>query len=168
MRLDAMSCLSPTSARVDAPFAPARPEDLCYGFTLPAGPRSPGVARAVSRTILGAHGLAEVTEPVVQVVSELTTSAYRLSLTKEMYVSLRYRDSALRVTVHDGHPRHTPSRLGAICVLNRRVSLRLLDEVVRACRGEWGIGGDREPGGGTRMWAVLPRAGARAYQRAGT
>ena len=56
MRLDAMSCLSPTSARVDAPFAPARPEDLCYGFTLPAGPRSPGVARAVSRTILGAGG----------------------------------------------------------------------------------------------------------------
>ncbi|WP_079079014.1 hypothetical protein [Streptomyces sp. DSM 15324] len=58
-----------------------------------------------------------------------------------------------------------PLQLGAICVLSRRVSLRVLDEVVRACHGDWGIGGDREPGGGTRMWAVLPRAGAAGYLR---
>ncbi|MEU4044781.1 ATP-binding protein [Streptomyces antibioticus] len=163
MHLDVVSCLLPTSGKGDAPFVASRPEDLCYSFTLPAAPRSPGVARATTRAVLRAHRLDDVAEPVVQVVSELTTCAYRLSLTKEMYVSLRYRDAALRVTVYDGHPRHTHARLGALCVLNRRATLRLLDEVVRACRGDWGIGGAREPGGGTRMWAVLPRAGAMNY-----
>lgn len=163
MHLDTTTCPSPTSAPVDAPFAPALPENLAYSFTLPAAPRSSGVARAATRTILRAHGLTDVTDAVVQVVSELTACACRLSATKEVYVSLRHRGGDLRITVYDGHPRHTRARLGAICVLSRRVSLRVLDEVVRACHGDWGIGGDREPGGGTRMWAVLPRAGAAGY-----
>ncbi|WP_416982707.1 ATP-binding protein [Streptomyces sp. T028] len=163
MHLETVSCPSPTIAPADAPFVPALPENLLYSFTLPAAPRSPGVARAATRAILRAHGLPEVTDAVVQVVSELTACACRLSATNEVYVSLRHRDDNLRVTVYDGHPRHTHARLGAICVLSRRVSLRVLDEVVRACHGDWGIGGDREPGGGTRMWAVLPRAGAAGY-----
>lgn len=78
-------------------------------------------------------------------------------------MSLRYRDRSLRVTVYDGHARHTNAHLGAACDLYRRVSLRVLDRVVRACSGEWGIGGDRESGVGTRMRAVLPHAGANAY-----
>ncbi|GES30297.1 hypothetical protein San01_27840 [Streptomyces angustmyceticus] len=37
--------------------------------------------------------------------------------------------------------------------------------VMRACDGEWGFGESSEPGDGTRLWAVLPREGARAYGR---
>ncbi|MFM9706917.1 ATP-binding protein [Streptomyces galilaeus] len=162
MNLDTVSCQSPTTAPAAGPFLRAAPEDLAYSLTLPAAPRSPGVARAVTRTVLPAHGLAEATDAVVQVVGELAACACRFSTT-EVYVSLRYRDSALRVTVYDGHARHANAHLGAACDLYRRVSLRVLDRVVRACHGEWGIGGDRESGVGTRVWAVLPHAGASGY-----
>ncbi|MCF4138886.1 ATP-binding protein [Streptomyces sp. Tue 6430] len=162
MHLDTASCQSPNAAPADGPFRKAFPEELAYSLTLPAAPRSPGVARAVTRTVLPAHGLAGATGAVVQVVGELTACACRFSAT-DVYVSLRYRDGGLRVTVYDGHARHTDARLGAACDLRRRVSLRVLDRVVRACRGEWGIGGDRESSTGTRMWAVLPHAGASGY-----
>ncbi|MCX4762954.1 ATP-binding protein [Streptomyces sp. NBC_01275] len=163
MHLDTGSCQSPTLAPADAPFALARPEALAFSFTLPAVPRSPGIARAATRTALHAHGLAAATDATVQVVSELTACACRFSATADVYVSLRYRDDALRVTLYDGHPHHAHARLGAICVLHRRVSLRVLDRVVRACRGEWGIGAGEETAGGTRMWAVLPWVGACGY-----
>jgi hypothetical protein len=163
VHLDIASCQSPTLAPVDAPFSPTRPEALAYSLTLPATPRSPGIARAATRAILHAHDLAEATDATVQVVSELAACACRFSSTANVYVSLRYRDEALRVTLYDGHPRHAHVRLGAACDLSRRVSLRVLDRVVQTCRGDWGIGGGREPGGGTRMWAVLPRAGACDY-----
>ncbi|MFJ1974424.1 ATP-binding protein [Streptomyces sp. NPDC087903] len=168
MHLDTGSCQSPTSATADALSAPTRPESLSCSFTLPATPRSPGIARAATRMVLRAHDLAEVTDAVVQVVGELAACACLFSPRTELYVSLRYRYDALRVTLYDGHPPHTDARLGAICVLSRRVSLRVLDGVVRDCRGDWGIGGDREPCGGTRMWAVLPRAGACGYLREGS
>lgn len=162
MHLDTASCPSPTTVAADDPFLPACPESLSYSLTLPAAPRSPGIARAVTRTVLRAHGLVEVTDAAVQVVSELAACACRFS-SAEVYVSLRYRQDALRVTFYDSHARHTNVRLHAACDLHRRVSLRVLDRVVRDCRGEWGIGGGREAGVGTRMWAVLPRAGASAY-----
>ncbi|MFI2434374.1 ATP-binding protein [Streptomyces sp. NPDC018693] len=164
MQIDTTSCQTPKVAPTDAPFTPADPEALAYSFTLPAAPRSPGIARAATRTILAAHGLPETTDAVVQVVSELTACACRFSSTPEVYVSLRYRDAALRVTLYDGHPRHTHPRLGAACQTHRRLTLRLLDRVVHACRGDWGIGGPRaHPTGGTRMWAVLPHSGAAHY-----
>lgn len=34
---------------------------------------------------------------------------------------------------------------------------------MHACDGEWGFGESPEAGDGTRLWAVLPREGARAY-----
>ncbi|SER00185.1 hypothetical protein SAMN04487983_101079 [Streptomyces sp. yr375] len=167
MYLDTGVCQSPTLAPADAPFVLARPEALSFSFTMPAVPRSPGIARAATRTILDAHGLADAADATVQVVSELAACACRFSPTATVYVSLRYRDEALRVTLYDGHPRHAHVRLGAVCDLSRRVSLGVLDHVVRACHGDWGIGAGREPGGGTRMWAVLPRAGACGYLRDG-
>lgn len=84
-----------------------------------------------------------------------------------MYLSLRYRDGTLRVVLYDGHPRHTHPRLAAACDTRRRATLRVLGCVVRACAGDWGFGDAREPGGGTRMWAVLPRAGASRYTGGG-
>ncbi|MEU1512370.1 ATP-binding protein [Streptomyces sp. NPDC005811] len=156
-------CLSPTLAPTELPFTPPLPESLSCSLTLPAASQSAGIARAATRTILRAHGLAELTDAVVQVVSELTACACRFSPSARVYVSLRYRDGAMRVTLYDDHPLHTNARLGAACEISRGVALGVLDQVVRACDGEWGIGGGRGQNNGTRMWAVLPREGARAY-----
>ncbi|MFR9796965.1 ATP-binding protein [Streptomyces sp. MS06] len=142
---------------------PPSPDTLAYSLTLPAGPASSGVARAATRTALRTHGLADMTNAAVQVVGELAACADRFTPGCEVYVSLRYRDGALRVVLYDGHPRHVHPRLSAACDARRRAALRVLACVVRACAGEWGFGEAREPGGGTRMWAVVPWRGARAY-----
>ncbi|OAH13796.1 sensor histidine kinase [Streptomyces jeddahensis] len=160
MSVTISSCPSPTPVE---PTTPPTPETLAYSLTLPAAPASPAVARAAARTMLQAHGLQDVTDAAVQVVGELAACACRFTPTAEVYVSLRYREGALRVIVYDGHPRHTHPRLAAACEARRRADLRLLACVVRACGGDWGSGEAREPTGGTRMWAVLPREGARAY-----
>lgn len=146
-----------------APSAPPVPESLAYSFTLPAALASAAVARATARAVLETHDLRDVTDAAVQVVSELASCACRFTAADGIYVSLRYRDDALRVIFYDAHPRHTHPRLAAACDARRQASLRVLACVVRACRGEWGFGAAREPGGGTRMWAVLPRLGARTY-----
>ncbi|MDQ0961617.1 hypothetical protein QFZ66_005495 [Streptomyces sp. B4I13] len=156
-------CLSPTFAPTELPFSPPLPESLSCSLTLPAASQSPGIARAATRTILCAHGLTELTDAAVQVVSELTACACRFSPSAQVYVSLRYRDGAMRVTLYDDHPRHANAHLEAACEMYRGVTLQVLDQVVRACDGEWGIGGTCEPSTGTRMWAVLPHEGARAY-----
>ncbi|MGW1889693.1 ATP-binding protein [Streptomyces sp. NPDC002004] len=148
---------------VDEVPVPPDPEGLAYSLTLPAGLASPGVARAATRVVLARHGLRDMTDAAVQTVAELASCACRFTPTAEVYLSLRYREGALRVILCDGHPRHTHPRLAAACDGRRRAALRVLACVVRACDGEWGFGDAREPGGGTRMWAVLPRAGARAF-----
>ncbi|WP_223190025.1 ATP-binding protein [Streptomyces sp. TRM68416] len=142
---------------------PPSPDTLAYSLTLPAGPASARIARAATRVVLQTHGLADMTDAVVQVVAELAACACRFTPDSEVYVSLRYRDGDLRVILYDGHPRHTHPRLAAACDARRRAALRVLGCVVRACEGEWGFGEAREPGGGTRMWAVVPWRGARGY-----
>ncbi|GGR69557.1 hypothetical protein GCM10010252_04520 [Streptomyces aureoverticillatus] len=139
------------------------PDDLAYSLTLPAVPTSPAVARRMVGIVLRSHGLLDVTDAAEQVVTELAACARRFTPEDEVYVYLRYRAGALRVILHDGHPRHTNPRLAAICDERRRASLNLMACVVRACVGDWGFDDARQPGGGTRMWAVLPREGARAY-----
>jgi hypothetical protein len=156
------SCPPPTATK-GLPLTPPAPENLAYSLTLPASAQSPAIARAATRTILRAHDLGDVTDAAVQVVSELASCACRFTPTDEVYVSLRYRDGALRVILYDGHARHTHPRLASACESRRRAVLRVLACVVKACDGDWGFGDAREPGGGTRMWAVLPREGARAY-----
>ncbi|MFC7884361.1 sensor histidine kinase [Streptomyces sp. NPDC057376] len=145
------------------PSTPPAPENLTYSLTLPAAPQSPAIARAATRTILQAHDLENMTEAAVQVMSELVTCACRFTPTPEVYMALRYRDEALCVILYDGHARHTHPRLAAACEARRRSALRVMACVVRACQGDWGFGDAREPGGGTRMWAVLPKDRARYY-----
>jgi len=157
-----MTCSTPT--RADLPSEPPTPETLAYSLTLPAAPQSPSIARVATRVVLRAHGLQDMTDVAVQVVSELAACACRFTPTAEVYVSLRYRDGALRVNLYDGHPRHARARLSAACDARRRATLRVLACVVRACEGDWGFGDAPEPGGGTRMWAVLPRAGACGFE----
>ncbi|MEU0248925.1 ATP-binding protein [Streptomyces sp. NPDC006235] len=154
------TCSSPATAPT-----PPTPETLAYSLTLPAALQSLAIARTATRTILRAHSLEDVTDAAVQAVGELAACACRFTPSAEVYMSLRYRESALRVILYDGHPRHTNPRLAAACDTRRRASLRVLACVVKACGGNWGFGDAREPGGGTRMWAVLPHDGARAYVR---
>lgn len=142
---------------------PPTADDLTYSLTLPSAPTSPAVARRAVAAILQAHGLRDLADAAVQVTAELAACACRFTPSDDVYLRLRHRDGALRVIAYDAHPRHTNPRLAAICDERRRASLNLMACVVRACVGDWGFGDAREPGGGTRMWAVLPGEGARAY-----
>ncbi|MEJ8650289.1 ATP-binding protein [Streptomyces sp. MS1.AVA.3] len=145
---------------------PRVPENLAYSLTLPAALASPAVARSAARTILEAHALYDVTAAAIQVIGELAACACLFTPSDSVYLSLRYRDDALRISLYDGHPRHTHRRLAAACDGRRRSLLLLLACVMEACDGEWGFGASQEPGDGTRTWAVLPREGARAYGHA--
>lgn len=152
---------------LDSAPVPPSPDSLTFSLTLPAGPTSSHVARVATRAVLHSHGLDDMTDAVTQVVGELAACASRFTPGQEVYMSLRYREAALRAVLYDGHRRHEHPRLVEACDARRRAALRLLGCVVRACDGEWGFGEAREPGGGTRMWAVLPWAGARGYLRVG-
>lgn len=119
--------------------------------------------QAAARAILEAHGLADMRDPALLAVGELTAVAAQFTQSPDFYLSLRYRAGTLKVIVYDGHPRHTQPHLTAACDTHRRAALRLLSCLCRACDGDWGFGTSREPGGGTRMWAALPREGAATY-----
>lgn len=155
-------CNAPKSDPATLSFVPAEPAGVSYSFTLPADPYAPGIARHATRTILEVHHLAEMADAAVQVVSELTACACRFAIEGEVYVSLRFKEGLLRVTLFDDHPRHVSGQLSDACDDNRCVSLNVLDGVVQDCDGEWGIDGGAELGG-TRMWAVLPRKRAAEY-----
>ncbi|MET7537256.1 ATP-binding protein [Streptomyces sp. NPDC005349] len=145
------------------------PENLTYSLTLPSTLTSPAMARATTRTLLGAHGLRDILDAALQAIAELTAAACQFTASPEIYVSLRYREDALRLITYDSHPRHTNARVVAACEARRRAALRLLACVTRTCGGDWGYGPAREPGGGTRMWATLPRTStASAYGDAGS
>lgn len=150
-----------------AEVSPPSPESLVYGFTLPAEAVSSWVARATTRVVLQMHGLEEMADVAVQVVGELTACAFRLGGDGPVYLSLRWWEGELQVVLYDGHRRHVHPRLAAACDERRGDALRVLGCVVEGAGGEWGFGEAREPGGGTRMWAVLPWAGAREFAAAG-
>ncbi|WP_329271549.1 hypothetical protein [Streptomyces sp. NBC_01451] len=101
--------------------------------------------------------------PALQAVSELTATACQFTESMDFHLALRYRAATLRVIVYDSHPRHTQPNLATACDTRRRASLRVLACVCRSCEGDWGFGASREPGGGTRMWATLPRETAAKY-----
>ncbi|WP_149828785.1 sensor histidine kinase [Streptomyces tailanensis] len=117
--------------------------------------------------MLQTYGMRDIVDPAVQVVGELIACAWKFTPDTEAYLSLRYRDSELQLVLYDGHRRHGHPKLEAACDARRRGALRVLGCVVRACKGEWGFGEAREPGGGTRMWVVLPRWAARGYSGVG-
>ena len=106
-------------------------------------------------------------DAALQAVGELTAIAAQFTESQNFYLSLRYRSDSLRVIVYDSHPRHTQPHLAAACDTRRRAALRVLACVCRACDGAWGFGESREPGGGTRMWARLPRTSAATYGASG-
>ncbi|MFI6015027.1 ATP-binding protein [Streptomyces sp. NPDC051243] len=139
-------------------IAPPSPDALTYSLTLPAGPVSSRIARVTTRAVLQGHGLEDMADAVVQVVGDLAACACRFTPGHEVYLSLRYREGALRVVLYDGHRRHENPRLVAACDARRRAALRVLGCVVRACNGDWGFGEARESGWDTDA-AVVPWRG---------
>ncbi len=131
-------------------------EGLSCSMTLPASPRSAGIARQAVRAALHAYALDPLEPTAVQAASELLGSAWRMDPYGELYLSVRFRDDELRVIVYDAHPAHTHPRLAALCEARRRSTLRVFSALVRDHGGNWGLGPSREPGGGTRTWATLP------------
>ena len=156
-------CRSPRLNPTHLPFTPCLPTGLRYSFTLPADLQAPAVARNITRAVLDIHSLPLMTDAAVQTVSELTTCACKFTPGKDIYLSLRYRQDALYITLFDDHPQHTNTHLKSTCETHRCTALDLLDRVIGACTGDWGIGASSTFTGGTKMWAVLPKEGAERY-----
>jgi hypothetical protein len=114
----------------------------------------------ISRCPVAPTLTADTTAPIPETLSYSFTLPAALASP-----SLAYRSSTLRLIAYDSHPRHTQPHLATACDTRRRAALRVLACVCRACDGNWGFGESREPGGGTRMWATLPRASAATYGR---
>ncbi|MFH8516644.1 hypothetical protein ACH4CE_16290 [Streptomyces gelaticus] len=98
---------------VNAPWHPAgsRPRTrppwrLALIFTLPGDIRSAFIGRTAISAALEAHGLAPYAWPTAHAVTELMAVTARMSPGKELYVSLRQQDDAVRLLVWDQHPRH--------------------------------------------------------------
>ncbi|MFD5506325.1 ATP-binding protein [Streptomyces sp. NPDC127051] len=142
---------------------PPSPEALMCSLTVPGEAYSGQIARRTVRSVLHAHRLDALAVAAEQVAGELLAASWHLDPGRSLYLSVRYRDDALRLTAYDGHATHSHPRLAAHCEARRRAALRLMAAVVRECGGSWGFGESREPGGGTRTWATLPRAGALGY-----
>ncbi|CAM5564524.1 hypothetical protein SAVIM338S_04705 [Streptomyces avidinii] len=157
---------------VPCPPAPAAPGDgappsadgLAYSLTVPGEPYGAQIARSTVRAALHAHRLDRVVPAAEQVAGELFAASWYVNPGgRSLYLSLRHREGALRLTVYDGHAAHSHPRLAAHCEARRRAALRVMSAVVRDCGGAWGFGESREPGGGTRTWVTLPVAGAAGY-----
>ncbi|MFI8273696.1 ATP-binding protein [Streptomyces sp. NPDC085929] len=142
---------------------PPPPDALTCSLTVPGEAYSAQIARRTVRSVLHAHRFDAIAVAAEQVTGELVAASWHLDPGRSLYLSVRYRDDALRLTVYDGHAPHSHPRLAAHCEARRRAALRLMAVVVRECGGAWGFGESREPGGGTRTWATLPRAGALGY-----
>ncbi|MFF3729504.1 ATP-binding protein [Streptomyces sp. NPDC002476] len=130
---------------------------LAMGFTLPGDVRSAFISRTAVGAGLAGHGLGPYVWPTVHVVSELVAVAVRMSPDKEVYVSVRHRDDALRIVVWDQHPRHADPDMAALCEARRRRALWLMEAVVDDWGGERGACDAPSPHRGTKSWVVLPR-----------
>ncbi|WP_371676889.1 ATP-binding protein [Streptomyces sp. NBC_01276] len=155
------SCPPPRPA--EGPCEPPAPDGLACSLTVPAAPYSGQIARGAVRSVLHAYRLDALAPAAVQVAGELIAATWDLEPGRSLYLSVRYRDDALRLSVYDAHAPHAHPRLAAHCEARRRAGLRVMAAVVRDCGGAWGFGESREPGGGTRTWASLPRDGAVGY-----
>lgn len=144
------------SESISTPYAAPSPAALSYSLTLPGEPYSAAVARRAVAEVLRTHRLGGLVPVAAQVTAELMAAGWHSGPGEDLYLSVRYRDGSLRLIVYDAHPAHPHPRLAALCDARRRGDLRVLAAVVRDGDGEWGFGPAREPGGGTRSWAVLP------------
>ncbi|MFH8471552.1 ATP-binding protein [Streptomyces sp. NPDC018000] len=130
---------------------------LTMSFTLPGDVRSAFIGRTAIAAALEVHGLAPYIWPATLAAAELIAVTSRMSPGKELYVSLRHRDDALRLVVWDQHPRHLNPDVATLCETRRRRALWLLAAVVDDWGGEWGACEAPPPQLGIKSWVALPR-----------
>jgi len=136
-----------------------------YTLQLPHDPRAPGIARVTLRTVLAAHGLAELASTAELLASELLTNAHLHTKGQYALRILSAEPHRLRVAVWDTDPRVPPGfREGGAPVLvppqdaecGRGLPL------VRASADAWGVSVLRELGaskGGKLLWAECAQVG---------
>ncbi|MEU6526173.1 ATP-binding protein [Streptomyces sp. NPDC046924] len=123
-----------------------------YVLQLPHDPRAPRIARVTLRTVLGAHGLAELAPTAELVAAELLANAH-VHTTGPYALRLRsVEDGRLRIGVWDTDPR-VPPGFGDGAPLDappdEAENGRGLP-LVRACASSWGVGALT---GGKVLWA---------------
>ncbi|MCX5533489.1 ATP-binding protein [Streptomyces sp. NBC_00006] len=126
-----------------------------YALQLPHDPRAPGIARALLRMVLEAHGKAELVEPAELLSSELLTNAH-LHTTGPYTLRLGpgvADPGRVRVAVWDGDPKIPPGferggpRADACAEGGRGLFL------VRAYADDWGAYSFPDGRGGKLLWA---------------
>lgn len=130
---------------------------LVLSLTLPGDPRSASVGRRAVTAALPTCGFRSHAWPVAQVVGELIAVNAALTPGRDLYLSLRHRDGALRLVLWDQHAHHADPDTLALCGARRRRALWLLAAVIDDWGGEWGLAGAQPPHTGVKSWAVLPR-----------
>ncbi|MET7480943.1 ATP-binding protein [Streptomyces sp. NPDC005648] len=127
-----------------------------YTLHLPRDPHAPGVGRATLRTVLAAHGLAELTATAELLASELLTNAH-LHTEGPYCLRLRPMESGrLRVAVWDTDPRVPPGFAGSTHLPPGESEGGRGLHLVRACADSVGVSVLREWGaskGGKLLWA---------------
>ncbi|MFD6275447.1 hypothetical protein ACFWFI_07720 [Streptomyces sp. NPDC060209] len=106
---------------------------------------------------MSTYGLRSHGWPATLAVTELIAVNAALTPGRELYLSLRHRDDALRLVVWDQHPRHADPDTLALCEVRRRRALWLLAAVVDDWGGDWGVGEARPPHQGVKSWVLLPQ-----------
>ncbi|MFJ2415185.1 ATP-binding protein [Streptomyces brevispora] len=130
---------------------------LTLSFTLPGDTRSAFIGRTAIAAALGAYGLAPYVWPVTHAASELVAVTARMTPGRELYVSLRHRDDAVRLLVWDQHPQHAETDMAALCEARCRRALWLLAAVVDDWGGEWGTCEASQTQQGRKSWVAMPR-----------
>uniref|UniRef100_A0AAU3GRG6 ATP-binding protein n=1 Tax=Streptomyces sp. NBC_01401 TaxID=2903854 RepID=A0AAU3GRG6_9ACTN len=155
-RQPAPAALCPARAQ-RPPLSPHPHRGLILSLTLPGDPRSAAVGRHAATAALPTYGLRAHAWPVTHAVTELIAVNAALTPGRELYLSLRHRDNALRIVVWDQHPRHADPDTRALCEARRRTALWLLAAVVDDWGGEWGTSEARPPQQGVKSWVLLPQ-----------
>lgn len=141
---------------------PPRPSTLSYSLTIPGEPHCAAIARTAVRSALHAHRLDPYIDIVTLAASELIATSARLSPGQDLYLSLRYRNAALRLVLWDQHPRHRDPDATRLCEERRVRSLWLLAALAEDCGGAWGSAEAHPPHRGTKSWMVIPCKGVDA------
>ncbi|PZT76381.1 MULTISPECIES: ATP-binding protein [unclassified Streptomyces] len=162
MRVSPLTSLCPAAGTSYAPPPGPHPKGRTRGgpglsFTLPGDIRSASIARTATAVALKANGLTAYVWPVSHAVNELVSVTARLTPGRELYVSLRHREDAVRLLVWDQHPHHVEPDTAALCEVRRRRALWLLAAVVDDWGGEWGMCEAPQPMRGSKSWVELPR-----------
>lgn len=147
----------PASSAPHAPPLTSSGCGLALSVTLLGDPRSAAVGRALPTTALRTHGLTRYTWPAALAMGELLSVAARMAPGRELYVSVRERDDALRLVTWDQHAGHDDPGVAALCRGRRRRALWLLAAVVADWGGAWGTDRALPPHRGTKTWVLLPR-----------